>query len=169
MLVSAEEKLFWDDQILSYICRIKTLILRCNLKHWMCLWIVSFSECVKTADGGQILLDWFDNDNSKNYMDASTRPTILLLPGLTGTSKESYILHMIHLSEELGYRYWWKIFFLHFSLNSKRNTNYLPLFQKCLLFIAWIKQPPTLLFSLFLHSLFFLFFFSCFFFFQEDV
>ncbi|XP_015418165.1 PREDICTED: phospholipase ABHD3 [Myotis davidii] len=62
------------------------------------------NEFIKTADGGQILLDWFDNDNSKSYMDASTRPTILLLPGLTGTSKESYILHMIHLSEELGYR-----------------------------------------------------------------
>ncbi|XP_054394169.1 phospholipase ABHD3 isoform X2 [Pongo abelii] len=64
----------------------------------------SCSELIKTADGGQISLDWFDNDNSTCYMDASTRPTILLLPGLTGTSKESYILHMIHLSEELGYR-----------------------------------------------------------------
>ncbi|XP_073878845.1 phospholipase ABHD3 isoform X4 [Macaca fascicularis] len=62
------------------------------------------NELIKTADGGQISLDWFDNDNSMRYMDASTRPTILLLPGLTGTSKESYILHMIHLSEELGYR-----------------------------------------------------------------
>ncbi|XP_011911681.1 PREDICTED: phospholipase ABHD3 [Cercocebus atys] len=62
------------------------------------------NELIKTADGGQISLDWFDNDNSTRYMDASTRPTILLLPGLTGTSKESYILHMIHLSEELGYR-----------------------------------------------------------------
>ncbi|XP_030883741.1 phospholipase ABHD3 [Leptonychotes weddellii] len=62
------------------------------------------NELIKTADGGQISLDWFDNCNSKCYMDATTRPTILLLPGLTGTSKESYILHMIHLSEELGYR-----------------------------------------------------------------
>jgi len=62
------------------------------------------SELIKTADGGQISLDWFDNNNSACYVDASTRPTILLLPGLTGTSKESYILHMIHLSEELGYR-----------------------------------------------------------------
>ncbi|EPY75649.1 hypothetical protein CB1_001599006 [Camelus ferus] len=63
------------------------------------------NELIKTADGGQISLDWFDNDNSKCYMDASSRPTVLLLPGLTGTSKESYILHMIHLSEELGYRH----------------------------------------------------------------
>ncbi|KAF7482177.1 Hypothetical predicted protein [Marmota monax] len=63
------------------------------------------NELIKTADGGQISLDWFDNDNSVCYTDGSTRPTILLLPGLTGTSKESYILHMIHLSEELGYRH----------------------------------------------------------------
>ncbi|XP_027948335.1 phospholipase ABHD3 isoform X1 [Eumetopias jubatus] len=62
------------------------------------------NELIKTADGGQISLDWFDNCSSKCYMDATTRPTVLLLPGLTGTSKESYILHMIHLSEELGYR-----------------------------------------------------------------
>lgn len=66
---------------------------------------VAFSELIKTADGGQISLDWSDNNNSSCYEDASTRPTILLLPGLTGTSKESYILHMIRLSEELGYRY----------------------------------------------------------------
>ncbi|NXS18258.1 ABHD3 Phospholipase, partial [Mystacornis crossleyi] len=62
------------------------------------------SELIKTADGGQISLDWFDNNDSSYYPDASTRPTVLLLPGLTGTSKESYILHMIHQSETLGYR-----------------------------------------------------------------
>ncbi|NXY04561.1 ABHD3 Phospholipase, partial [Pteruthius melanotis] len=62
------------------------------------------NELIKTADGGQISLDWFDNDDSSYYPDASTRPTVLLLPGLTGTSRESYILHMIHQSETLGYR-----------------------------------------------------------------
>ena len=81
--------------------------------------IISFSELIKTADGGQISLDWFDNDNSKRYMDASTRPTVLLLPGLTGTSKESYILHMIHLSEELGYRYPWMISFIFHLIHFK--------------------------------------------------
>ncbi|KAM6283210.1 phospholipase ABHD3 isoform 3-T3 [Porphyrio hochstetteri] len=62
------------------------------------------NELIKTADGGQISLDWFDNNDSLYYPDASTRPTVLLLPGLTGTSRESYILHMIHQSETLGYR-----------------------------------------------------------------
>uniref|UniRef100_A0A8C0G9U2 Phospholipase ABHD3 n=1 Tax=Chelonoidis abingdonii TaxID=106734 RepID=A0A8C0G9U2_CHEAB len=62
------------------------------------------NELIKTPDGGQISLDWFDNDDSICFPDASTRPTILLLPGLTGTSKESYILHMIQQSEMLGYR-----------------------------------------------------------------
>ncbi|KAG6933650.1 abhydrolase domain containing 3, partial [Chelydra serpentina] len=62
------------------------------------------NELIKTTDGGQISLDWFDNNDSICFPDASTRPTILLLPGLTGTSKESYILHMIQQSEMLGYR-----------------------------------------------------------------
>ncbi|KAM4705978.1 phospholipase ABHD3 [Rhinophrynus dorsalis] len=62
------------------------------------------NELITTADGGQISLDWFNNDDNTLYPDASSRPTILLLPGLTGTSRESYILHMIKHSEELGYR-----------------------------------------------------------------
>ncbi|XP_058030335.1 phospholipase ABHD3 isoform X1 [Ahaetulla prasina] len=62
------------------------------------------NELITATDGGQISLDWFDNDNSIQYLDSSTRPTILLLPGLTGTSKESYILHMIQQSKTLGYR-----------------------------------------------------------------
>uniref|UniRef100_A0A8D0L5W7 Phospholipase ABHD3 n=1 Tax=Sphenodon punctatus TaxID=8508 RepID=A0A8D0L5W7_SPHPU len=61
------------------------------------------NDLIKTADGGQISLDWFDNHDSIRYPDANTRPTILLLPGLTGTSKESYILHIIQQSETLGY------------------------------------------------------------------
>lgn len=63
------------------------------------------SELITATDGGQISMDWFDNHNSIQYPDSSTRPTILLLPGLTGTSKESYILHMIQQSKTLGYRY----------------------------------------------------------------
>ncbi|XP_029446970.1 phospholipase ABHD3 isoform X2 [Rhinatrema bivittatum] len=62
------------------------------------------NELIKTTDGGQISLDWFDNDDSTFYPDSSTRPTIILLPGLTGTSRESYILHMVQQSKMLGYR-----------------------------------------------------------------
>ncbi|XP_066481097.1 phospholipase ABHD3 [Tiliqua scincoides] len=62
------------------------------------------NELIKATDGGQISLDWFDNEDSICFPDSSTRPTILLLPGLTGTSRESYILHMIEQSKTLGYR-----------------------------------------------------------------
>ncbi|KAK1173729.1 phospholipase ABHD3-like [Acipenser oxyrinchus oxyrinchus] len=67
-------------------------------------WVEYRNEFIKTADGGQISLDWFDNDDSMCYPDTASRPTILLLPGLTGTSRESYILHMIQQSAALGYR-----------------------------------------------------------------
>ena len=63
------------------------------------------SELIKAADGGQISLDWFDNDDSIAHPDPATRPTVLLLPGLTGTSRESYILHMVQQSRDLGYRW----------------------------------------------------------------
>lgn len=49
-------------------------------------------------------MDWFDNDDSSSHPDPATRPTVLLLPGLTGTSRESYILHMVQQSRDLGYR-----------------------------------------------------------------
>ncbi|KAK1797413.1 hypothetical protein P4O66_008782 [Electrophorus voltai] len=62
------------------------------------------NELIKAPDGGQISLDWFDNDTSTSHPDPSARPTVLLLPGLTGTSRESYILHMVQQSRELGYR-----------------------------------------------------------------
>ncbi|XP_030068683.1 phospholipase ABHD3 [Microcaecilia unicolor] len=62
------------------------------------------NERIKTADGGQISLDWFNNDVNTLYPDIGTRPTIILLPGLTGTSGESYILHMVQQSKILGYR-----------------------------------------------------------------
>ncbi|KAF0046832.1 hypothetical protein F2P81_000465 [Scophthalmus maximus] len=66
--------------------------------------VVYRNELIKAADGGQISLDWFDNDSSLSHPDPATRPTVLLLPGLTGTSRESYILHMVQQSRDLGYR-----------------------------------------------------------------
>uniref|UniRef100_G3PZ32 Phospholipase ABHD3 n=1 Tax=Gasterosteus aculeatus aculeatus TaxID=481459 RepID=G3PZ32_GASAC len=66
--------------------------------------VVYRNELIKGADGGQISLDWFDNDDSASHPDPAARPTVLLLPGLTGTSRESYILHMVQQSRDLGYR-----------------------------------------------------------------
>ncbi|XP_037537713.1 phospholipase ABHD3 isoform X2 [Nematolebias whitei] len=66
--------------------------------------VVYRNELIKAADGGQISVDWFDNDDSLAFPDPATRPTVLLLPGLTGTSRESYILHMVQQSRDLGYR-----------------------------------------------------------------
>ncbi|CAF92281.1 unnamed protein product, partial [Tetraodon nigroviridis] len=66
--------------------------------------VVYRNELIRAADGGQISLDWFDNDDSPSHPDPATRPTVLLLPGLTGTSRESYILHMVQQSRDLGYR-----------------------------------------------------------------
>ncbi|KAK2901394.1 hypothetical protein Q8A67_009509 [Cirrhinus molitorella] len=67
-------------------------------------WVKYRNELIRAPDGGQISLDWFDNDDSASHPDQSTRPTVLLLPGLTGTSRESYILHMVQQSRDLGYR-----------------------------------------------------------------
>ncbi|XP_059806675.1 phospholipase ABHD3 isoform X2 [Hypanus sabinus] len=67
-------------------------------------WVEYRNELIKAADDGHISLDWNNNDDNTLYPVSATRPTILILPGLTGTSKESYVLHMVKQSERLGYR-----------------------------------------------------------------
>ncbi|KAI8782805.1 phospholipase ABHD3, partial [Biomphalaria glabrata] len=61
------------------------------------------SEHLTTSDGGEIRLDWNENDSNSKF-SKHERPTILMLPGLTGSSKENYILHMVYDARNLGYR-----------------------------------------------------------------
>ncbi|XP_072264689.1 protein ABHD1 [Pyxicephalus adspersus] len=62
------------------------------------------NEVIGTADGGQISLDWSDNEDSAQFPESSSRPTVLLLPGLTGNSRQSYILHLVQRAQRDGYR-----------------------------------------------------------------
>ncbi|KAM7395416.1 hypothetical protein PAMA_006937 [Pampus argenteus] len=62
------------------------------------------NELIRTSDGGQISLDWVDNQASVAYPESSTRPTVLILPGLTGNSQQSYVLHAIRQASGHGYR-----------------------------------------------------------------
>lgn len=66
--------------------------------------VSSHSEVISTADGGQISLDWTDNEGSAQFPESSSRPTVLLLPGLTGNSHQSYILHLVQRARTDGYR-----------------------------------------------------------------
>nr|XP_046229747.1 phospholipase ABHD3-like isoform X1 [Scatophagus argus] len=66
--------------------------------------VVYRNELIRTVDGGQISLDWMDNEASATYPESSTRPTVLILPGLTGNSQQSYVLHAIRQATHRGYR-----------------------------------------------------------------
>ncbi|TNM94948.1 hypothetical protein fugu_017707 [Takifugu bimaculatus] len=62
------------------------------------------NELIRTADGGQISLDWVDNEVSATHPESSTRPTVLILPGLTGNSQQWYVRHAISQATRHGYR-----------------------------------------------------------------
>ncbi|XP_070534816.1 phospholipase ABHD3-like [Ptychodera flava] len=61
-------------------------------------------ERIETHDGGEICLDWMDNDDSERDDDSGRRPTVILLPGLTGDSQDNYMLHIVEGIRRLGYR-----------------------------------------------------------------
>ncbi|XP_028997590.1 phospholipase ABHD3-like isoform X2 [Betta splendens] len=62
------------------------------------------NELIRTGDGGQISLDWVDNEASAAYPESSTRPTVLILPGITGNSQQPYVLHAVSQASRRGYR-----------------------------------------------------------------
>ncbi|KAL7872508.1 hypothetical protein SRHO_G00074910 [Serrasalmus rhombeus] len=62
------------------------------------------NELIRTGDGGQLSLDWVDNSNSAEHPQTSTRPTVLFLPGLTGNSRQTYVLRAVQQATRHGYR-----------------------------------------------------------------
>ncbi|KAF5753418.1 putative alcohol O-acetyltransferase [Helianthus annuus] len=58
-------------------------------------------ECLRTKDNGAVSLDWVVGDD---YSLPPSSPTLILLPGLTGGSGDSYIRHMLMSARKKGWR-----------------------------------------------------------------
>lgn len=60
-------------------------------------------EELDLPDKGQVHLHWMHNKQSNKH-DEDTRPTVLLLPGLTGNNESNYICALAKILERTGYR-----------------------------------------------------------------
>ncbi|KAL1324655.1 hypothetical protein HN51_034820 [Arachis hypogaea] len=58
-------------------------------------------QCLRTQDGGAVALDWVSGDDRRLPPDA---PLLILLPGLTGGSGDSYVRHMLNKARSKGWR-----------------------------------------------------------------
>lgn len=58
-------------------------------------------ECLRTQDNGTIALDWVYGDHRSLPSDS---PILILLPGLTGGSQDSYVKHMLAKAKSKGWR-----------------------------------------------------------------
>ncbi|TMX03667.1 hypothetical protein EJD97_014940 [Solanum chilense] len=58
-------------------------------------------ECLRTKDDGSIALDWVSGDDRSLPPDS---PLLILLPGLTGGSDDSYVRHMLLRARSRGWR-----------------------------------------------------------------
>ncbi|XP_022949852.1 embryogenesis-associated protein EMB8-like [Cucurbita moschata] len=58
-------------------------------------------ECLRAADNGTVALDWVVGDDLRLPIDA---PVLILLPGLTGGSQDSYVRHMLVRARDRGWR-----------------------------------------------------------------
>ncbi|KAL3499154.1 hypothetical protein ACH5RR_038247 [Cinchona calisaya] len=58
-------------------------------------------ECLRTKDDGSVALDWVSGDRTRLPPHA---PILILLPGLTGGSQDSYVRHMLVKARNKGWR-----------------------------------------------------------------
>ncbi|XP_009762643.1 embryogenesis-associated protein EMB8 [Nicotiana tabacum] len=58
-------------------------------------------ECLRTKDDGSVALDWVSGDDRRLPADS---PLLILLPGLTGGSDDSYVRHMLMRARSKGWR-----------------------------------------------------------------
>ncbi|PHT57778.1 Embryogenesis-associated protein EMB8 [Capsicum baccatum] len=58
-------------------------------------------ECLRTKDDGSVALDWVSGDDRRLPPDS---PLLILLPGLTGGSDDSYVRHMLVRARSRGWR-----------------------------------------------------------------
>lgn len=58
-------------------------------------------ECLRTKDDGCVALDWVVGDRTSL---PSNSPVLILLPGLTGGSEDSYVRHMLVKARSKGWR-----------------------------------------------------------------
>lgn len=58
-------------------------------------------ECLRMADDGAAALDWVSGDDRLIPVDA---PLLILLPGLTGGSDDTYVRHMLIRARSKGWR-----------------------------------------------------------------
>ena len=56
-------------------------------------------ELVQIPDGGELYLHWADSETM-----VSSHPTVLVMPGLTGTYQHNYILQLVKKLRSLGHR-----------------------------------------------------------------
>ncbi|KAJ4846341.1 embryogenesis-associated protein emb8 [Turnera subulata] len=58
-------------------------------------------ECLRTPDDGAVALDWVAGDQ---FRLPPSSPVLILLPGLTGGSEDSYVRHMLVKARSKGWR-----------------------------------------------------------------